>query len=916
MEANHEYRFQNGDRVFIKGQFHHYLTHQPYYLIRNQNGNNYILSQNEFKNLIASERSTNEKIDLYFQYFSGRLDVYAQKWSNGKGYSPALKNWWAFYQTRNDKVAQEKLTKEYAPYTRKVVYDQIISDDCYHHYGIYPLTDNDCTKLLVFDFDKHGAPINPKKATMAVLGTCQKYGISCLPEISSSGDSYHIWLFFCQPIKAWTARQLGKLILVETMMSSDNVDISCFDRMIPAQDSLPKNGFGNLIALPLKWSEVKEKRSIFTDKRLNPLLPTQLFDCLASIKRYTSDEINQLVNRIMKDMQLMKGQNKSFALSNITNYPAEIRGYISGEIYIKRQTLTRREQLSLLGLVTFDNPEFIKKQRMRMPVWNVPSVLTSGRIDGEYICLPRGVLNILKKYCSCHLEKRFASPDKLNATFNGKLREEQLLAVKNLGDHNLGMICAHTGFGKTVVGCALAACRKARTLIIVPTTSIAKQWQKAAFNFLKIKDKPFIEYTEKGHVVRKKKVEIISGSRNRPSRLVDIVNIRKLTRMSPTERRDFYKHYGQIIVDECHHISAVTFESTLVQANVPYIVGLTATPERKDGLEQFMHYRCGPIYYQGNEEANYLIRRYIYPRYTSFAEERTLQIKDNYSQRINHLVINKDRNQLIVDDVQRVVSENRHILLLSGRVNHLKILQKSILELVGKGQVCLVTGGGNSTIDIKDEHLPYVILSTSKYVGEGFDIPSLDTLFLTTPFSWKGNTKQYLGRLERGLNKKDELRVYDYVDLEDNTFIKMYQKRVSVYRKLGYEFVKSKKWNRYDSVYYTSQDYLSVWQHDIDCSSSIFMKVKQLTNQQIVLLTQLMREGRNLHIEVESLPSEYKTNLPLKASKGKVGVNLCIIDNKICWYGNLNLGGRSYVHASGIRIVSRNIAKKVIEESG
>lgn len=192
MEANHEYRFQNGDRVFIKGQFHHYLTHQPYYLIRNQNGNNYILSQNEFKNLIASERSTNEKIDLYFQYFSGRLDVYAQKWSNGKGYSPALKNWWAFYQTRNDKVAQEKLTKEYAPYTRKVVYDQIISDDCYHHYGIYPLTDNDCTKLLVFDFDKHGAPINPKKATMAVLGTCQKYGISCLPEISSSGDSYHI----------------------------------------------------------------------------------------------------------------------------------------------------------------------------------------------------------------------------------------------------------------------------------------------------------------------------------------------------------------------------------------------------------------------------------------------------------------------------------------------------------------------------------------------------------------------------------------------------------------------------------------------------------------------------------------------------------------------------------------------------
>lgn len=911
MKPNHRYRLRNGDQVVIKEQLSHYQTQQIDYLINDQNGQNYIISQHEFQRLLVRQRTTSEKLALYSQYFSGRSDVYAQKWSNGKGYSPALKNWWAFYQTRHDKDAQNHLTKEYAPYTNQVIYDQITSNDQYHHYGIYPLLDDDCTRLLVFDFDKHGSPVNPTRITQAVLDTCRKYHVSCLSEVSSSGNSYHVWFFFSQPIKAQLARSFGKLILIETMLTSDDVDITCFDRMVPGQDRLPKKGFGNLIALPLKWSEVQSQRSTFVDERLQPLPPDQLFDRLANTKRYSAEELMELINMIVKDMQLLPGQNRIPNLSDVVDYPASISGYIAGEIFIERQKLTRREQLSLLGLATFNSPEFIKKQRMRAPVWNVPSTLTAGRIDGSYIRLPRGVFADLQEHCICHLRKQFSDPPKLKVSFKGELRTEQSVAVRKIGQHHLGMICAHTGFGKTVVGCALIAERSARTLIIVPTTNIAKQWQEAGMNFLVINDSPFAERTKHGRLVRKRKVEVITGARNHPSKLVDVVNIRKLTRMNPAERTALFQDYEQVIVDECHHISATTFEKVLVEANVHYIVGLTATPERNDGLEQFMHYRCGPIYYQGSEEEDYLIHRYLYPRYTNFGEEETADEAENYPQRINHLAENAERNQLIANDVKHVLAEKRHVLLLSERVKHLKELRKLLLRFVNREQLCLVTGSGNSEITIKNQRAAYIILSTSKYVGEGFDMSSLDTLFLTMPFSWRGNTKQYLGRLERGLADKDELRVYDYVDLADDTFAKMYQKRMRVYRKLGYEFVKSKKWNRYDSAYYTSRDYMAVWRHDLEQSTVVYMRLKHLTAQQVSLLNELAQDGKKVYLEtVEEQPTLVGQ---ISVRQRRVGTNLCIFDYRTCWYGDLNFGGKSYPNASGIRLVSQRMAKKSIK---
>ena len=582
MEIGKEYALNNGDIITVTQVYWHYETKEKFYSITTDKGTDWIVSEQELLSLIAKKRTTSEKLALYADYFAGRPDVFAQKWSNGKGYSPALKNWRIFYQLRNNKEALSKLKKQYLPYTRKVIYEQISSSDKYNRYGIYPLLKDDKTKLLVFDFDKHQSAAEPYKMTKAVIRTCQKYDLNCLPEISSSGNSYHLWIFFSQPIAASTARFLGKLILVESMITSESLDLSSFDRMIPNQDRLPEKGFGNLIALPLKWSDVKEKKSIFTDNNLQPLALSQLFDQLESTKKYSEEEVKNFISRITKDLKILKGENSRLIIPFLQNFPKKVEGFIAGEIFINRQNLTRQEQLSLLNLATFSNPEYIKRQRMRMPVWDVPSILTAAKIDGKYLRLPRGVESSLKDNCHSYLKEQFTLSKALNVEFTGTLRPQQEEAVNKIDKNKLGMLCAHTGFGKTVVGCALIARRKARTLIIVSTVNIANQWRDAALRFLKIKDVPYKELTKTGRSVKKKQIEIISGTRNHPSKLVDIINIRKLIHLSATERTKLFQDYEQIIVDECHHISAVTFEKTLIEANTRYVLGLTATPERKD----------------------------------------------------------------------------------------------------------------------------------------------------------------------------------------------------------------------------------------------------------------------------------------------------------------------------------------------
>lgn len=911
----HRITLNNGQTIQIKGKYRHFGSNTNDYLILDQSGREYTITENELAALTVRHRTTDQKLSLYMEYFAGRKDVYAQKWSNGKGYSPALTNWYEFFQARNDRHKRQSITKHYATYTKKVVYQQISSADQYHHFGIYPLLPGDVTRLLVFDFDKHSSPVDPSATTKAVLATCNKYGIDSLPEVSSSGNSFHLWIFFREPVKANRVRQLGKLILLEAMASSDSVNLSCFDRMVPTQDRLPKKGFGNLIALPLKWSEVQENRSTFTDHDLHPLQPSLLFEQLAQTKRYSSSELDVFINIIINDIGMMPGQEDPLTYLRQQALPKKVNGYIGGEIFIRRTALTHADQLSLLSLATFANPEFIKKQQMRVPVWNIPSMLTAASVTRKYICLPRGILSQLKAQCRCHFTTRFTKVPTLHIEFRGQLRADQQKAVTSIQHQSTGIICAHTGFGKTVVGCALIAIRKVPTVVIVPTSNIAKQWQNKASQFLKIEDQPFPEKTPTGRNVKKQQVEIINGIRNHPSRLVDIVNIRKLARMSAQERSDFYQNYGQIIVDECQHISAVTFEDVLSQANVKYIVGLTATPERSDGLQQFVYYRCGKIVYQSQAQDNTLIHRYLYPRYSGVGEIPRVTVAESYSQKIADLVNDDDRNQQIVNDIEKCLADHRHILLLSNRIQHLKKLKKMLNQDVEHNKLHLIVGSEKAKLEITDSTAAYVILSTNRYVGEGFDLPSLDTLFFALPFSWKGNTKQFLGRLERGLEQKDELRVFDYVDIADPIFAKMFRKRARVYKQSGYEFVTPTGQHSYRSGFYTSSDYLPVWENDLQTGQEILLITKKISKQLIQRLNKLTNEGKR--VELQTPMNNLIHGLLLPAIHVKLqnvpGNNACIVDHRICWYGDINFDGNSYSGSSAVRIVNEHLSKKMLK---
>lgn len=904
-------KLNNGETIEIVATFKHYKNEEIIeYLIRTNTGEKYIITQHELLKLKKKNRTTKEKIILYKEYFSGRLDVYAQKWSNGKGYSPALKNWWDFYQARNDERALSQLVKEYEPYSDKTVYDQIVNNDPYHRYGIYPLLKDNCTNLLVFDFDQHkSSDPDSREIVKALIKICRKYRIDCLPEISHSGKGYHVWIFF-DHVLAENARKLGTLLLLNVLESTD-LNLDSFDRMIPNQDSLDKGGFGNLIALPLKWEDVQEKRSIFTDDNLHPTNSNELFDQLALMKKYSKEEVEQLIGNISHDMGLIIDGNLLSSLKQANTYPHTVSGYIAGEIFIEKADLTHKEELTLLSLATFSNPEYTKKQRMRMPTWNTPSLITLSTIDRKYLRLPRGCLAELTQKCKCKLKEKFSTITKLDVDFMGSLRKNQQLALNKVLSNSLSMICGHTGFGKTVVSFALIAKRKVPTVIIVPTKSIAKQWQEKGRKFLKISNQPFMEFTPTGRKVSKNKIEIITGSRNHPSKLVDIITIQKLGRMTENERIEFFKDYNQVIVDECHHIAAVTFEKILASANCRYIVGLTATPQRKDGLEKILHLRLGPIVYQDDGKLNtenIFLHRYLYPRYTEIRRIDNLQ--KSYTQKINELIINHDRNELIVKDVKKCLKDRRHILLLSERVEHLKLLYKMLLSEIKDKRIYLVTGSLGNVTKIKLDQ-PCVVLSTSKYVGEGLDLPELDTLFITLPFSWKGNTKQYLGRLERGLDKKDELRVFDYIDMSDDMFLNMYKKRLSIYKQAGYELVLNTSGNEYQSQYFDYRDYFSTWKNDLAQATSIYMRMKNVT---LRLINELLEINTKADITLV-VPDRIFKKIQGKVEKIKllkteqVGNNICIFNDEIYWYGDLNFGDVVKPYMTAVRVYSTNLVR-------
>lgn len=609
-------------------------------------------------------------------------------------------------------------------------------------------------------------------------------------------------------------------------------------------------------------------------------------------------------------------------------------------LYISRKGLSALAQNRLKRLAAFPNPDFYRSQAMRLPIYNKPRVICTADITDEYIGLPRGCEDALCKLLTdCkvtyHVDDKTNPGTDITVKFNGTLREGQQSAADALLFHNIGVLSATTAFGKTVVASYLIGQRKTNTLILVHTQSLMMQWKKSLETFLDLDITPVM--TKKGTVKKNwSPVGLLGAGKNILSGNVDIAVMQSLLQGDTV--KELVRNYGMVIVDECHHVSAVNFEKILRYANAKYVYGLTATPQRQDGQHPIIFMQCGPIRYRVDAKEQAERRGFehiLIPRFTDF---RCADPGRSIATLYKKLSESEDRNNQIINDVKNALLENRCPIILTERREHVHLLADkladacpNIIKLIGTASQKERQETMNQLHFIPADE-PLVIIATGKYVGEGFDYPRLDTLFLALPIAWKGKVAQYAGRLHRNYAGKTEVQVYDYVDLHIPVLEKMYQKRLKGYASIGYKIKGSSTPSSAPDLIYDGKSYLPVYEQDLqNAEKEILIVSPYLQNGRIKQFIKQITSAvlRQVSIVVITRPTcEYKekdrksveNNLYTLREYGiavtektSVGGHFCVIDQKTVWYGSVNFLGFSSEEDSVMRLADEEIAGRLLD---
>ena len=906
--------------------------------------------------------------DFFMMFCRGRKDVYDLRYTNPKtgknGYYTQCFNRWdrgCHIQKKDGVRCKDCELRAYKPVTLPLIKAHMNGTDPNGNdvVAIYPMLENNLCQLLVFDFDNHAkgaeqedyANIDDgwKEEINALRHICKNLDVDAAVERSRSGRGAHLWIFFKEMVPARLARRFGFALLEKGAESVNLKSFKYYDRMIPTQDALPEGGLGNVIALPLQGMALKSGNSAFIDENWNAY--EDQLNVLAGTRRLTRQGIEDYLSLWYSTGSTSEDNGTDAPWDKNSEIEAGsvkgvVRIVLADRIYIDSTGMSNKTKRQLRRMATFSNKQYFQNQAMDMPNYDESRFIYLGSDEGKYIVLPRGLREeILKKFdnagISYKIEDKRTKGQELNISFRGELRESQIPAVETMLENETGILHAATAFGKTVVCCDMIARRGISTLILVDRADLMNQWIKRLEEFLDI-DEELPEYQTKTGRTRKRKSLIgnLQGAHDTLTGIVDVAMIRSLKKKDGFHPK--LKEYAQVYFDECHHAASDSAIEVLQEINAKYVYGVTATPKRGDGKEKINEFLLGPIRYRFTakdraEEQN--INHLVYPRFTRTVKPHHLS-KTPYGNDAYELIRNNDvRDEQIIRDVADCVQAGRTPVVLTKYVDHAKKLSERLKTYADR--LILLTGANGTKarraqveeLNKVDDSDSLILVGTGSLLGEGFDFPRLDTLFMATPVSGENVVEQYVGRLNRDYDGKENVIVYDYVDSHIPKFDKMYSARLKAYKKIGYELCVNMDGEKQKAnAIYDIENYAETYWKDLEeANSAVVVSSPRLNNQKVDRIINMLGKRRELGVEVTIVtwhPDAYKygkddVRMELMERLRKAGFEIrlveetcehyAVVDNEIVWYGSVNLLSKEDAEDNLMRVCSKDIAAELLE---
>ena len=884
------------------------------------------------------EMELQRRLDLFRGLFRGRDDVYAQRFvsKTGKaGYQPECRNRWSAGCQEHRYKCEGCPLREFVPFDDSILRRHLDRNAKERDVvGIYPILEDNTVFFLCADFDDKNCEHGYKEDVLSYVRVCKEWNIPAYVERSRSGNGAHVWIFFSEAILAAKARKLGFAILGAAMENNIRLEMDSYDRFFPNQDFLPKGGFGNLVALPLQGMARQNGNSVFVDEDFSPY-PDQ-WALLSSVTKLSGDEISETLEKNNVRLELSSSsESKPWETPkpdriSFEDFNGPINLVRANGIYVPIKSVSGKVIRLLKGLASFRNPKYYELLNARKPLYHTPSIVSCYEMMDDYLQLPRGcedaVIELIQSNFSSWEENNQTNAGRsIDVEFVGQLRPEQEEAVQRMLAYNNGVLAATTAFGKTVAAIGMIARRKTNTLILVHSKALLEQWKSEIEKFLIINEpEPEAEKKGRGRKIVYNHIGLLDGTRNTLHGIIDIAVFNSA--ISEDGVKPFVRDYGMVIADECHHAAAIGYERVLKFINARYVYGLSATPTRQDGMTPIVFMQCGPIRFKSDAKAQIArqsFNRVLVPRFTPF---RALEEKTAI-QYLSDLAIDKARNQLIVEDVVASLSEGRCPIILTKRKDHIDILAemlkpycRNVIRLIGTASAKEKRQMMERLKEIPESE-SLVIVATGKYVGEGFNYPRLDTLFIALPVAYSNIVQQYTGRLHREFEGKKEVRVYDYIDIHVPVLANMYGKRLKSYAPIGYsQYVSEALQSNPQNIVMGSSTYLPVLVGDIEAAKSSVVlsceSVQYMRGSLARALQSLYHRGVECCIIIRK-PSDRDRDFIQAGVKviqrDNQNIRAAVVDRSILWFGSIELvGSRHREYDNVMRVNAQVIASEMM----